>query len=754
MDKISKQNNSNNVGNNKKNNKIKTLSAAISKKVILDSITKLDPRYLAKNNPVMFTVEMAFIVVLAIGFFPNISREFVSQNPILYLESAIILILTVWFATFSESLSEAQARARVDSLRSLEKEVTAHKIVNDEKEITVASTSLKPGDEVRVYTGEIIPRDGLVNVGKAFVDESMMTGESNPVFKEKGDHVIGGTKLASDKLVVEISSEAGRSFLDQMVSLIQNATRPKTQNEIALTMLLAGLSLIFIMVIGTLLFFVHFLGYKADIATLIALLVALMPTTIGGLLPAIGVAGITRLGRDSIVAKSGKGIEAAGDCDVLILDKTGTITEGSRSAVAFMPMNKFTEKDVGQAAFAASIHDTTHEGKSIVDLAEEKKFIPPLLEKIIPARSIDFTAESRCGGIEFISNKEAILNKDQEEEFKSVARTIIDKSRNQIINPTIEDIEKDIEVASKSRVHDMLLKLEQTKNEVKILKGAVDVILDLAGPNVNQAELKWKAQEISKDGGTPLAVSINNEIIGLVALKDNLKENIREKLNEVRTTGIKTVMLTGDNQLTAQVIAKEADVDEVMAEAKPTDKLRRVEEEQLKGRVIGMVGDGTNDAPALAKADIALAMNSGTAAAKEAANMVDLDSDPSNIMKVVKLGKQLLMTRGAITTFSIANDAAKYFAILPAMFVGGNPKLQMLNIMQLHSPETAILSTLIFNAIIIPALIPLSLRGVKFKPEPPQKTFLRNIVIYGIGGAVLPFIAIKAIDMLLTVFIR
>jgi K+-transporting ATPase ATPase B chain len=754
MDKVSKQNNSNNVGNNKKNNKIKTLSAAISKKVILDSITKLDPRYLAKNNPVMFTVEMAFIVVLAIGFFPNISTEFVSQNPILYLESAIILILTVWFATFSESLSEAQARARVDSLRSLEKEVTAHKIVNDEKEITVASTSLKPGDEVRVYTGEIIPRDGLVNVGKAFVDESMMTGESNPVFKEKGDHVIGGTKLASDKLVVEISSEAGRSFLDQMVSLIQNATRPKTQNEIALTMLLAGLSLIFIMVIGTLLFFVHFLGYKADIATLIALLVALMPTTIGGLLPAIGVAGITRLGRDSIVAKSGKGIEAAGDCDVLILDKTGTITEGSRSAVAFMPMNKFTEKDVGQAAFAASIHDTTHEGKSIVDLAEEKKFIPPLLEKIIPARSIDFTAESRCGGIEFISNKEAILNKDQEEEFKSVARTVIDKSRNQTINPTIEDIEKDIEVASKSRVHDMLLKLEKTKNEVMILKGAVDVILDLAGPHVNQAELKWKAQEISKDGGTPLAVSINNEIIGLVALKDNLKENIREKLNEVRTTGIKTVMLTGDNQLTAQVIAKEADVDEVMAEAKPTDKLRRVEEEQLKGHVIGMVGDGTNDAPALAKADIALAMNSGTAAAKEAANMVDLDSDPSNIMKVVKLGKQLLMTRGAITTFSIANDAAKYFAILPAMFVGGNPKLQMLNIMQLHSPETAILSTLIFNAIIIPALIPLSLRGVKFKPEPPQKTFLRNIVIYGIGGAVLPFIAIKAIDMLLTVFIR
>jgi K+-transporting ATPase ATPase B chain len=753
-----KFNNSNKSNINNSGNKSKSAFAGTNTKVLLDSLIKLNPRYLAKDNPVMFTVELGFIVVLAIGLFPennnSISSEFVTQNRIFYLESAIILILTVWFATFSESLSEAQARARVDSLKSLEKEVSAHKIVNDDREVTVTSSSLKPGDEVRVYAGEIIPRDGLVNAGKAFVDESMMTGESNPLFKEKGDHVIGGTKVASDKLIVEISSEAGRSFLDQMVGLIQNATRPKTQNEIALTILLAGLSLIFIIVIGTLLFLSHFIGYKADIATLIALLVALMPTTIGGLLPAIGVAGITRLGRDNIVAKSGKGIEAAGDCDVLILDKTGTITEGSRSAVAFIPMNQYTEKDIGQAAFAASIHDSTHEGKSIVDLAEEKKFIPPLLEKIIPARSIEFTAETRCSGIEFIASKEAILNKEQEEEFKSVARTVVDTSKTLTVNPTIEDIERDIERASKSRVHDMLLKLDQTKSEVKILKGAVDMMVDLAGPTINQAEINWKAQEISKDGGTPLAVSINNEIIGLVVLKDNLKENIREKLNEVRATGITTVMITGDNKLTAQVIAKESNVDEVLAEAKPTDKLRRVEEEQLKGHVIGMVGDGTNDAPALAKADVGLAMNSGTAAAKEAANMVDLDSDPSNIMKVVKLGKQLLMTRGAITTFSIANDAAKYFAILPAMFMESNPKLHMLNVMQLHNPETAILSTLIFNAIIIPALIPLSLRGVKFKPEPPQKTFLRNMVIYGMGGAALPFIAIKAIDMLLTMFIR
>ena len=711
----------------------------------------------------MFTVEVGFIVVLTIGLLPsNVSIEFVNQGKALYFDAAIILILTVWFATFSESLSEAQARARVDSLRNLEKEVSAHKIINDEKEVTVISTSLNPGDEVMVYAGEIIPRDGLVNDGKAFVDESMMTGESNPVFKEEGDHVIGGTRVASDKLVVEITSEAGRSFLDQMVGLIQNATRPKTKNEIALSMLLAGLSLIFIMVVGTLLFFTDFLGYKADIATQVALLVALMPTTIGALLPAIGVAGITRLGRDNIVAKSGKGIEAAGDCDVLILDKTGTITEGSRSAVEFIPMNEYTEKDIGQAAFAASIHDTTHEGKSIVDLAEEKKFVPPLLEKIIPARSIQFTAETRCSGIEFIASKEAILNKEQEDEFRSLARDIIgsykttsssDKAET-AVNPTIEDIERDVAHASKSRVHDLLIKLEQTKSEVRILKGAVDMIIDFAGPNVNQAEIKWKAQEISKDGATPLAVSINNEVIGLVVLKDNLKENIKEKLNEVRATGITTVMITGDNQLTAQVIAKEADVDEVIAEAKPTDKLTRVEAEQMKGHVIGMVGDGTNDAPALAKADVGLAMNSGTAAAKEAANMVDLDSDPSNIMKVVKLGKQLLMTRGAITTFSIANDAAKYFAILPAMFAGSNnPKLQILNIMHLQSPETAILSTLIFNAIIIPALIPISLRGVKFKPEPPQKTFIRNMLIYGLGGAALPFIGIKAIDMLLSVLI-
>ncbi len=722
----------------------KDLSNINRKQVIVGSLSKLNPYYLAKNNAVMFTVEIGFLLVLATGLvLPAIPKEFASQTSIFYYEVAVILIITVWFATFSEALSEAEAKARVDSLRSLEREVSARKLVGEgKKEVIVASTSLKPGDEVLCYVGEIIPRDGLICEGKAFVDESMMTGESNPVFKDKDDHVIGGTRIASDKLRIEITAEVGRSFLDQMVSLIESATRPKTKNEIALTILLAGLSLIFIMVVGSLLFFAYFLGYIADIAMLIALLVALMPTTIGGLLSAIGVAGITRIGRDNIVAKSGKGIEAAGDCDILILDKTGTITEGSRSANEFVPLQKYTERDVGQAAFAASIHDTTHEGKSIVHLAEEKRFIPPLIEKILTARKIDFSAETRFSGLEFMPNKRIALDTELQEEATTIHK-FEDGNGEEQINTN----------GNASRVSNMLLELEQRNEEVKILKGSVDAMLKFL-TNVNEAELKWKAQEISKNGETPLLIAINSEGIGLVALKDNLKENIRQKLDDVHATGITTVMLTGDNQLTAQVIAKEANVDQVMAEAKPTDKLVRVEEEQSKGHVIGMVGDGTNDAPALAKADIGLAMNSGTAAAKEAANMVDLDSDPSKILKVVKLGKQLLMTRGAITTFSIANDVAKYFAILPAMFMTSNPKLAVLNIMQLHSPATAILATLIFNAIMIPALIPLSLRGVNFRPEPPEKTFIRNMLIYGLGGLALPFVGIKAIDVLLTYFMR
>ncbi len=692
--------------------------------MLKDSVTKLSPLYLAKKSPVMFTVEVGFFLVLAIGFLPNMSLEFVNENRVFYIETAIILIVTVWFATFSEALSESQARAKVDSLKNLEKEVLAKKLVNG-KEVLVKSTSLIVGDRVQVYAGEIIPRDGIVHEGKAFVDESMMTGESNPVFKEKDNPVLGGTKVANDSIVIEITSEAGKSFLDEMVGLIESAKRPKTKNEIALTILLAGLSIIFITVVGTMLFFGYYLGYHMDISVLFALLVALMPTTIGGLLPAIGVAGINRLARDNIVVKSGKGIEAAGDCDVLILDKTGTITEGARRAIAFVPMEKFTENDIAEAAYAASFSDHTHEGTSIIELANEKKIEPPFLMEIMTAKPVEFSSETRLSGIEFSPKKKLSVTQEQ------ICKSSLPRTR---VSAKVED-------------------LEESNVPVKILKGSVEAILKIA-TNVNESELRWKAQEISKNGGTPLAVAVNDEIIGLISLKDTLKKDIRTKLEEVRVSGITTVMITGDNQLTAQVIAKEANIDQIVAEAKPTDKLNRVVEEQLKGHVVGMIGDGTNDAPALAKADVGLAMNRGTAAAREAANMVDLDSDPSKIIRVVKLGKQLLMTRGAITTFSIANDVAKYFAILPAMFMKDNPKMEILNVMQLHSPESAVLSTLIFNAIVIPMLIPLSLKGVKYKPELPEKTFIKNMMIYGLGGVVFPFAGIKAIDLLLSVFMR
>ncbi|MEO9308103.1 MAG: HAD-IC family P-type ATPase [Nitrososphaera sp.] len=699
----------------------KTKQSIFDARMIKDSVTKLNPIYLAKKSPVMFTVEMGFFLVFAIGLLPNMSLEFVNENRIFYIESAIILIITVWFATFSESLSESQARAKVDSLKNLEKEVTARKLVNG-NEVSVVSTSLVVGDRVRVYAGEIIPRDGIVHDGKAFVDESMMTGESNPVFKEKDNPVLGGTKVANESIVVEITSEAGKSFLDEMVGLIESAKRPKTKNEIALTILLAGLSIIFITVIGTMLFFGYYLGYHMDISVLIALLVALMPTTIGGLLPAIGVAGINRLARDNIVVKSGKGIEAAGDCDVLILDKTGTITEGARRAIAFVPMEKFTEQDIVEAAYAASFSDHTHEGTSIIELANEKKIEPSFMMEIMTAKPVEFSSETRFSGIEFSPKKKPLNKQDQ----STLPRT---------------------------RVSTKVEELEESNIPIKILKGSVDAILKIA-TKVNEPELRWKAQEIAKNGGTPLAVAINDEIIGLISLKDTLKKDIRAKLDEIHVSGITTIMITGDNQITAQVIAKEANIDQIIAEAKPTDKLNRVVEEQLKGHVVGMIGDGTNDAPALAKADVGLAMNRGTAAAREAANMVDLDSDPSKILRVVKLGKQLLMTRGAITTFSIANDIAKYFAILPAMFMKDNPKMEILNVMQLHSPESAILSTLIFNAIVIPMLIPLSLKGIKYKPELPERTFIKNMMVYGLGGVVFPFAGIKAIDLLLSVFMR
>ncbi len=694
-------------------------TSIINRNVFRQSIEKLEPLHLAKNNPVMFIVEVGFTITLIIGLFPSISSQFILKDPIFYFQLAAILLVTVWFATLSEAIAEYQAKARVDFLKTLERDVLARKLEGG-KEVVVKSSELKSGDEVRVSAGEIVPRDGLVSKGIAFVDESMMTGESNPVIKEKNSHVIGGTIVATDELFIEITGEPGKSFLNQMVLLIESATRPKTKNEVALTVLLAGLSTIFIIVIGTLLFFAHFLGYAVDFAILIALLVALLPTTIGGLLPAIGVAGIARLSSDNIIAKSGKGIEAAGDCDVLVLDKTGTITEGCRNAIQFISMQNYTEEDIGQAAYAASIHDNTHEGKSILALAEEKGFIPPLVEKMLVAKQIEFSAETRISGIEFVPKRARV------------------EGAHATKNPG-------------NKVAKMLLELDRVNGEIRILKGSLDTMLRLV-ENLNEAELKWKAQSISLNGGTPIIIAINKEVIGLAFLQDSLKKNIREKIGEIRATGITTVMITGDNKITAQVIAKQADIDEFIAEAVPADKLKKVEEEQLKGHVVGMVGDGTNDAPALAKSDIGLAMNSGTAAAKEAANMIDLDSDPSKILHVVKLGKQLLMTRGAITTFSITNDIAKYFTILPAIFVAQNPRFAVLNVMDLN-PETAVLSTLLFNAIVIPMLIPLALKGIRFAPESPQRTFIRNMLIYGIGGAMLPFIAIKGIDTLLSALV-
>ncbi len=531
----------------------KLKQAIFDKRMLTDSVTKLSPLYLAKKSPVMFTVEVGFFLILAIGLLPNMSLEFVNENRVFYIEISIILIATVWFATFSESLSESQARAKVDSLKNLEKEVLAKKLV-DGKEVSVISTSLKMGDRVRVYAGEIIPRDGIVHEGKAFIDESMMTGESNPVFKEKDDPVLGGTKVANDSIVIEITSEAGKSFLDEMVGLIESAKRPKTKNEIALTILLAGLSLIFITVVGTMLFFGSYLGYHMDISVLFALLVALMPTTIGALLPAIGVAGINRLARDNIIVKSGKGIEAAGDCDILILDKTGTITEGARRAIAFVPMEKFTEQDIVEAAYAASFSDHTHEGTSIIELANEKKIEPPFLMEIMTAKPVEFSSETRFSGIEFSPKKKLSATQDQTTK-SSLPRT---------------------------RVSAKVEELEESNTPVKILKGSVEAILKIA-TNVNEPELRWKAQEIAKDGGTPLAVAINDEIIGLISLKDTLKKDIRTKLDEVHVAGITTVMITGDNQLTAQVIAKEANIDQIIAEAKPTDKLKQSSRGTAKG---------------------------------------------------------------------------------------------------------------------------------------------------------------------------
>ncbi|WP_407538578.1 potassium-transporting ATPase subunit KdpB [Deinococcus radiomollis] len=650
------------------------------------AFTKLDPRSVAKN-PVMFVVELGAFLTLYIAV-----ANAVTGKPFGYeLAISLLLLLTNVFANFAEGLAEARGKAQAASLRAA-REGTMARLVSGEQ---VSSSKLARGDRVIVETGEFIPGDGEIVEGIATVDESAITGESAPVIREAGtDHsgVTGGTKVLSDRIVVEITSGAGESFLDRMIALVEGASRQKTPNEIALSILLSALTLVFVFVVATLPALSSFVGAKVSITTLVALLVCLIPTTIGGLLPAIGIAGMDRALQANVIAKSGKAVEVAGDIDILLLDKTGTITIGDRQATRFLPLPGVNEIELARAAMLSSLADPTPEGRSIVVLARSMGVD---VQAPQGAEFVEFTAQTRMSGIDFQENGAA----------------------------------------------------------VSVRKGASSRIATLAAERGGSvpAELQVRVDEVAKSGATPLTVIQDSRVLGVVALSDIIKPGIRERFEQLRRMGLRTVMITGDNPLTAAAIAAEAGVDGFLAEATPEDKLRMIRDEQQAGKLVAMMGDGTNDAPALAQADVGLAMNSGTQAAKEAGNMVDLDSDPTKLLEVVEIGKQLLITRGALTTFSIANDVAKYFAILPALFVAAFPALGVLNVMRLTSSNSAILSAVIFNALIIPALIPLALRGVKYTPGSADRLLARNLLIYGLGGVVLPFLGIKVIDLLLTV---
>ncbi len=650
------------------------------------SFTKLSPREQARN-PVMFVVYVGTILTAYLTM-----ANLVTGKPWGYeLAIMLLLLLTVLFANFAEGLAEARGKAQAASLRSAREDVTARRLVGGRVEV-VAGTQLQRGDRVVVEAGEMIPADGEIVEGLASVDESAITGESAPVIREAGtDHsgVTGGTKVLSDRIVVQITSGAGESFLDRMIALVEGASRQKTPNEIALSILLSGLTLIFLLAVVTLYPFTVHAGAPASAVTLIALLVCLIPTTIGGLLPAIGIAGMDRALQANVIAKSGKAVEVAGDVDVLLLDKTGTITIGNRMATKFHPLPGVTEAQLAKAALLSSLADPTPEGKSIVALANQ---LGVTATEPVGAEFIEFTAQTRMSGVDF--------------------------------------------------------------GATSIRKGAGSRISALAQERGGRIppELSALTDEVSRQGATPLTVIENDRLLGVVALSDIIKPGIRERFAELHRMGLKTVMITGDNPLTAEAIAKEAGVDGFLAEATPEDKMEMIKREQQAGKLVAMMGDGTNDAPALAQADVGLAMNSGTQAAKEAGNMVDLDSDPTKLLEVVEIGKGLLITRGALTTFSIANDVAKYFAILPALFVTAYPQLGVLNVMGLHSPTSAVLSAVIFNAIIIPVLIPLALKGVPYKPMSGAQMLARNLLVYGLGGIIVPFIAIKVIDLLITPF--
>ncbi|SDX96581.1 potassium-transporting ATPase subunit KdpB [Paenibacillus sp. CF384] len=668
----------------------KTITKEIASQAILDAFKKLNPVVMMKN-PVMFIVEVGTVITLLLSIWPDLfGTDTVGRG--YNVTVFFILLFTVLFGNFAEALAEGRGKAQADTLRKTKSETMAKLVQRDGTYKQVPSTQLKKGDIVRVEAGELIPTDGEIIEGLASIDESAITGESAPVIKEAGgdfSSVTGGTRVASDFIVVKVMTDPGESFLDRMISLVEGAKRQKTPNELALTTLLAVLTIIFLIVIITMVPMAKYLNVNLDIATLIALLVCLIPTTIGALLSAIGIAGMDRVTQYNVLAMSGKAVEAAGDIDTLILDKTGTITYGNRMAAEFIPVKGVTAKEMTFVALQASVKDETPEGRSIVELAG-KLGESWTASEYASAEIVEFTAETRMSGLDMAGG-------------------------------------------------------------IQIRKGAVDAIKKFVAASGGSipSDLEEISNRIARAGGTPLAAAVGNRIYGVIYLKDTVKPGLKERFAEMRAMGIKTIMCTGDNPLTAATIALEAGVDDFIAEAKPEDKIAAIKKEQQEGKLVAMTGDGTNDAPALAQADVGLAMNSGTMAAKEAANMIDLDSDPTKLLSVVSIGKQLLITRGALTTFSISNDIAKYFAIIPAMFIIAMPQLQSLNIMHLASPKSAILSALIFNAVIIPLLIPIAMKGVKYRAMTADTLLTRNVLIYGLGGVIVPFVGIKIIDLVL-----
>lgn len=675
-----------------KNNKSASL---FEKEQVLTSLkqsfVKLNPRIMVKN-PIMFTVEVCtaiMFLVMIYSIFDNAQGSFVYNAWVF-----VILFITLLFANFAEAIAEARGKAQADSLRKTREETPAKLLVNGQIK-TTSSSQLKKGDVFICEAGDTIPADGEIINGLASIDESAITGESAPVIREAGgdkSSVTGGTKVLSDRIEVLVTQQPGESFLDKMIALVEGASRQKTPNEIALTILLAGFTLVFLIVCVTLKPFADYTGTVITIASFLSLFVCLIPTTIGGLLSAIGIAGMDRALRANVITKSGKAVETAGDIDTLLLDKTGTITIGNRKATHFYPANGLENHAFAEICMMSSLSDETPEGKSIVELARESGLRVHNLNTT-GSKLIKFSAKTKCSGVDLADG-------------------------------------------------------------TRIRKGAAEAIRKIAQNASYEIpqDLENRITEISKNGGTPLVVSVNEKPAGVIELQDVIKPGIQERFERLRKMGVKTVMVTGDNPLTAKYIAEKAGVDDFIAEAKPEDKMNYIKKEQSAGKLVAMMGDGTNDAPALAQANVGVAMNSGTQAAKEAGNMVDLDNDPTKLIEIVEIGKQLLMTRGTLTTFSIANDVAKYFAIIPALFMIAVPELASLNIMGLHSPESAILSAIIFNAIIIPILIPLALRGVQYKPIGASALLRRNLLIYGLGGIIAPFVGIKLIDLVIGLF--